>query len=53
MDKITKEELIQYSKEHGAEYAYNLLLLGGPDFYAEDDYFEFLNSLSRESTKEE
>lgn len=49
-DRITRKEVLEYMREQGQESAYNLLLLGGPDFYDGDydEYNELLESLDPE-----
>ena len=50
VDTMTKEEAIEIAKEHGNEAAYNLLLLGGPDFF-DGDYNEYNELLEQLESK--
>lgn len=45
-----KEEALFFAKTNGNEAAYNLLLLGGPDFY-DGDYNEYTELLARLESK--
>jgi len=50
-DKImTTQELMEYKDYCGAESAYNLLLLGGPDYF-DGDYDKILDKLEKEMGK--
>lgn len=51
--KMNYERIKRHNKEHGVEQAYNLLLLGGPDHYEGDDYFEVLEDLEKRMKTDE
>ena len=52
---ITREDVREYFQDCGAEGAYNLLLLAGPDGYdgSADEYFDLLNEMSEARGNEE
>ena len=43
---MTKDEVLEMARTDGNEQAYNLLLLGGPDFY-DGDYNEYTELLAQ------
>lgn len=49
-EKWNKAEALEYAKLKGNEAAYNLLLLGGPDFF-DGDYNEYTELLEQLESK--